>query len=83
MTDPPKRKVTIEISTGGDTREDAIYILREMLKLVEQGGNSSITGGYSNCGTLTVIERPDVTHHSFFAELEEHLAEKEKEPQPV
>lgn len=61
------------MKVGGDTLEDAVALVRHFLFEIDRGGRSCVTGGYSQGGVLTVIERPDVTHDTFCDALERHL----------
>lgn len=69
----PRRAVYAEITIGGDTRQDVVRNLREILELVNKGCNSSVSGGYSCCHTLTVSTDPEMSHLKFVELLEVHL----------
>lgn len=69
----PQRRFTIEMEVGGDTLEDAVSVVKDFLRHLQKGSRSCITGGYRRCGEFTVVERPDVTHESFFAALEKYM----------
>lgn len=75
----PKRRFTIEIEIGGDTWDDAARGLRDIAQHVEEHGPAcKMVSGSPSCGySVVVVEEPNATHESYFAELERYLSEQE------
>lgn len=71
--DGPKRRFTIELEVGGDTLADAVSMLRHFIEQLRKDARACCSGGYSRSGTFKVVERPDMTHDAFEAELEKWL----------
>lgn len=80
----PARRFTIEIEIGADDWETAALALSELADHVARHGPkyNAVSGGYSSGHVVMIRERPDVTHDSYFAELERFVSEQEKE-QPI
>lgn len=72
----PKRRFTIDISIGADDWDTARRELLEVADHIAQHGPecSSVSGGYSAGHAVTITERPEMTHDSYFEALEAYLA---------
>lgn len=71
MSDLPERAWVIEIKVQGDTRDDAVELLRSLLIDLDRGSNGpSVSGGCSSGGTMTVRNNPEMTHDLYFALLQ-------------
>lgn len=75
MSDPlelPRRRITIEISLGADSYEDAVRYLAHLVKRIHEKDmdGSTILGGYSCNYACEIVESPEVTHESYINEVE-------------
>jgi hypothetical protein len=81
-----KRTYQLQLTMGADTLQDLRGMLNTLcydLAKIEDGGGidpakpyEAISGGYGGNHSMTLEFRPDVTHDSYFEQLEAHLAEK-------
>lgn len=70
--DNPRRKYILKIEIGGDTWNDCVHDVAEILRELDQrkDGYDSVMGGYS-CGHIVTTEiNPDMTPEKYQQELE-------------
>jgi hypothetical protein len=83
MLKAPERAWVFEINAQGDTLEDALVMLEDFVRRIEEGSLSSVSGGYSMGGILTVRHNPDMTREGYHIELQKYLAARDaKEAKP-
>lgn len=73
----PKRAFELEIRIGGDTWEDVLAHVRDLLPHIEDHGLAcnSVSGSPSAYHSVEITQRPEMTHERFIKELDEHIAE--------
>lgn len=70
---PPVRAFSIELKVGGDTKEDAVALLREFANSIDEGQTGTAHGGPSSGGFFDVKIDPEMTHDKYIAVLEAYL----------
>lgn len=61
----PKRRFTIELHAGGDTRDDLSQAIRDAAFSVFEGSNCSVSGSPSTGFYYTVTEDSTMDHKRF------------------
>lgn len=76
MTTRPHRAFELEIRIGGDTWEDVIHHVRDLLPHIEDHGTAcnSVSGSPSAYHSVNIVHRPEMTHERFIEELDAHVA---------
>jgi hypothetical protein len=74
----PKRRFELEIIVSGDSWDDVIFNLKDLVPHVIDHGPEcrSISGSPSSSHCVTVTERPDMTHEKYFEQIDEYLNNK-------
>lgn len=73
---PPKRAFELTIKIGGDTWEDVIHNVRDLLPHIEEHGQScNSVSGSPSCGHIVDIQlHPEMTHERYHEELQAYIA---------
>lgn len=75
------RRHEVAIRIGGDTWEDVVSALHNILFIAdsEGPGHDSVSGGPSFGYIFVDQEHPEVTHDSYFEEVDAWIGERRKE----
>ena len=72
----PKRRIEFKIEGGSDSFEDLANALKNFSEQIRRGeivGPNGCSGGYDGGYTYEIIEHENITHDSWFANLERYL----------
>lgn len=75
MAEAPHRRFSLSVSIEADEWEDILRRLDELMTRVHecQPPWHSVSGGPSESHIIEAVERPNVTHDSYFRELQNYL----------
>lgn len=79
MASAPKRRFSVLIDAGGDTREELISLLRHCVDEIENGSTELVSGGCGAGGYFTVVEDAAMTPELYTERLKKYLEEKRLE----
>lgn len=69
----PKRRFTVELHAGGDTRDDLVSAIKDAAFSVMEGSNGSVSGGCTTGFYFIVIEDSTMDAARFQKELREYI----------
>lgn len=75
----PRRRVQINLNLGADTWDIAARTLDQIAFEIRRGnwrGPNGCSGGYDSGFTIESSEDESVTHESWYADLQSHLAKE-------
>lgn len=72
----PKRRFSLKLNVGGDTREEMIALLNYFVTQIEGGSTDFVSGGCASGGHFNLIEDADMTPELYRVKLKEYLEEK-------
>lgn len=82
MSDKPKRRFELTLGVSGDSWEDVVRAVEDLLPHIVAHGPKcdSVSGSPSSGHWVHVVEDPEQTHERYHQQLEEYLEKKRTQP---
>ena len=79
MSTAPRRAFSLTMKLDADTREDLVHALHRMAEdIAREQVSSGVWGGPSDGAVYELLHNPHQTHHTYFTQLREYLADQAK-----